>query len=52
MEFIERDSSNFWNHGCDPNCWFINDGAITTLRDVQVRLREERNNEARRNVIE
>lgn len=30
-ELLERDASNFWNHNCEPNCWFINDDKVCVL---------------------
>jgi len=35
MEYVERDASNFYNHSCDPNTWFINDDKLAALRDIQ-----------------
>jgi hypothetical protein len=28
------DPSWYFNHSCDPNCWFLGDGCIVTLRPV------------------
>jgi len=34
-EVIERDCSNFWNHSCNPNTWFISDLKLAAMRDIQ-----------------
>ncbi len=33
--FLARDGSEYMNHSCDPNTWWIDDDTMTARRDVQ-----------------
>ena len=32
----DLDFSNYWNHSCDPNCWYLDENNIVARRDIQV----------------
>ena len=34
-EDVFKDCSYFWNHSCDPNCWFATDNTITARRFIK-----------------
>lgn len=34
-ESIERDASNFFNHSCNPNLWFVGDDRLFATRDIK-----------------
>jgi hypothetical protein len=34
-ELIERDASNFFNHSCNPNLWFVGDDRLYATRDIR-----------------
>jgi len=36
MQEAEGDSSHFWNHSCDPNCWIFNDEMWIARKDIEI----------------
>ena len=34
-EEAEKEVALFWNHSCDPNCWYLNDDLTIARRDIQ-----------------